>query len=96
MPVKICRWPVCRQVAQRERRTEQMIERLCVDAGALVRMEQGDTFAEVRLRCFECSHSRECRNWLDRGGATCREPWFCPNLKTFLDCRRRQNVTEER
>lgn len=96
MQDNICRWPVCRQVAQRERRTEHMMERLGVDAGALVRMRQGETFADVRRKCFECSYSRECRIWLDNNGVSDGEPQFCPNFKTFLECLRRQNVVEGR
>ena len=88
MSDKNSRWPICRQVEQRERRTERMIERLGVEPAALVRLRQGDVYADVRQACFECRNSDRCRLWLEMVDPQTSEPDFCPNLKTFVDCRR--------
>lgn len=86
------RWPICRQVHERARRTRCMIDRLEIDASALARDHDGDIYAGVHRTCFECCHSNQCRRWLLLNEPTA--PEFCPNLKVFLRYRKRPNLQE--
>ena len=88
MPHTSYLWPIIRQVHDRSRRTEQMIDRLGVDAAALARRHNGESFADVQRICFDCRNSYLCRRWLESDRSENSEPEFCPNLKTFLACQR--------
>jgi len=77
-----------RTVERRATRMQQMMDRLHVDALAMVRLRNGDAYAEARSRCLLCTQSDECLRWLDKGGLS-TWPDFCPNLELFNTCRER-------
>lgn len=66
-----------------------MMERLDVDALALVRMKRGEAYAQARQQCLECRLSDKCLRWLETEHGGDALPVFCPNLRMFLSCRRR-------
>ena len=65
------RWAMSRTVERRATRMHQMMERLHVDVLALVRLRNGDAYAEARSRCLRCEDSSICLLWLDKGGPKC-------------------------
>ncbi len=79
-------WALHRTVERQARRMHDMMNRLDVDAVALVRQRNGDVYAEARARCLLCQEGTKCLRWLDgkSGGA----PDFCPVLHFFKACRR--------
>jgi Family of unknown function (DUF6455) len=67
----------------------EMMDRLNVDAAALVRARQGQDYAEARAHCIACGTSAKCLRWLDNRPASVGEPEFCPNLRLFERHRKR-------
>ena len=63
-----------------------MMQRLKVDVLSLVRLRNGDAYAEARCRCLRCEDSCVCLLWLDEDG-TPPGPDFCPNLEFFNACK---------
>jgi len=80
------RWAMSRTVERRATRMHQMMERLSVDACTLVRLRNGDAYAEARSRCLQCVDGGTCLLWLDKGGPEAL-PDFCPNLEFFGACK---------
>lgn len=74
-----------RRVEQRAIRLRTMIERLNVDALALIRCERGDVYAKARWICLSCHESDACQRWLDKGANG--SPDFCPILEVLNTCR---------
>src|SRR6516164_4661116 len=70
---------------RRATRMHQMMELFHVDVLALLRLRNGDAYAEARSRCLRCDDSRICLLWLDKGGPDAG-PDFCPNLEFFNAC----------
>ena len=62
------RWAKSKTVERRATRMHQMMERLRVDVLILVRLRNGDAYAEARSRCLRCEDSCVCLLWLDKGG----------------------------
>jgi len=79
--------PIQRTLERRAVRMQQMMHRLDVDALALVRLRNGEAYAEARTKCMVCDEGHECLRWLDEGGMETRGPDFCPNLGYFNSCR---------
>jgi len=80
------RWVIGRTEERRATRMHQMMERLHVDVLALIRLRNGDAYAEARSRCLRCDDSSICLLWLDKGGPNAG-PDFCPNLEFFSVCK---------
>jgi hypothetical protein len=80
--------PMARRVERQARRMHDMVRRLDVDAVALVRLRQGDAYAQARSRCLSCGTSDKCLRWLDEPPQTGKKPDFCPNLSLFRACKR--------
>jgi len=78
-----------RRVERQATRTHEMMDRLNVDAAALVRARQGQDYAEARAHCIACGTSDKCLRWLDNRPASVGEPEFCPNLRLFERYRKR-------
>ena len=76
-------WPMYRRVERQARRMHEMLDRLDVDAAALVRLKNGDAYADARSRCLFCGTSDLCLRWLDGESRSDRSPDFCPNLRVF-------------
>jgi hypothetical protein len=66
----------------------EMMQRLHVDTGTLVRLRRGDAYAEARTRCLFCGTSDRCLRWLEQPERG-KRPQFCPNLTLFDACRRK-------
>ncbi len=81
-------WPMFRRVERQARRMHEMMDRLNVDPGRLVRLRSGDAYAEARARCLSCGTTEKCLRWLDNPAASDRRPNFCPNVPLFEACRR--------
>ena len=81
-------WPMFHRVERRARRIHEMMRRLGVDPGKLVRLRRGDAYAEARARCLSCGTSEKCLRWLDDPARGDRRPEFCPNLRLFEACKR--------
>ena len=77
-----------RRVERRARRTQDMMERLDVDPLALVRLRQGEAYAEARRQCLMCGTSDKCLRWLQTEHPPDAVPDFCPNARIFVACRR--------
>ena len=75
-------WAMRRSVERQAIRMHQMMNRLHVDALALVRLRNGAAYAQARSRCLQCEDVGACLHWLDKGGPIAR-PDFCPNLALF-------------
>jgi hypothetical protein len=73
----------CRSVERQATRMLQMMRRLGVDPGALVRLRRGEAYSEARARCFGCVTTGECLRWLDGYALEGENPVFCPNLQLF-------------
>jgi hypothetical protein len=67
---------------------EELMRRLDVDTGKLVRLRGGDAYAEASARCLFCGTGDKCLRWLDQPQAD-TPPDFCPNLTLFRACKRR-------
>jgi hypothetical protein len=61
----------------------QMMRRLGVNPGDLVRERQGDAYTEARARCLACVTIGECLSWLDGYISEDEHPGFCPNVELF-------------
>ena len=81
-------WPMYRQVERQANRLADMIERLDVDTGKLVRRGMGEAYAEARAKCLRCCNTRECLSWLEAWQPGSDAPRFCPNAELFEACRR--------
>jgi hypothetical protein len=79
-------WPTVRRVERQAVRMHQMMDRLNVDPIALVRLRNGDAYAEARARCLFCGTSDLCMRWLDGESPQGGSPDFCPNLSIFRPC----------
>jgi hypothetical protein len=80
------RLAMSRTVERRATRMHQMMQRLQVDILTLVRLRDGEAYAEARSRCVRCEDGCVCLLWLDRGGPN-DGPDFCPNLEFFNACK---------
>jgi len=65
---------------------DRMIDRVGVNPAVVARLDRGMTWYAARTRCIECSHSRECRTWVDGTAAGTAPPDFCPNGRLFESC----------
>jgi hypothetical protein len=81
-------WPMVRRVERQARRMHEMMDRLNVDALALVRLNKGDVYAKARSTCLFCGTSDMCLRWLDGHSRSDGSPNFCPNLRVFQTCMR--------
>ena len=72
-----------RRVERQAMRMHEMMDRLDVDALALIRLSNGDVYAKARSTCLFCGTSDMCLRWLDGQGRSDRSPDFCPNLRIF-------------
>ena len=79
-------WAMRKTEERRAIRMQQMMNRLNVDALVLIRLRNGDAYAEARSRCLGCEDSSLCLVWLDRGQPD-SGPDFCPNLEFFKACK---------
>lgn len=82
-------WPMFQHVERQAVRMHEMMRRLDVDISKLVRLDNGDVYAQARKRCLACGTCGLCLRWLDKQGRQDRLPEFCPNLQTFLKCRQK-------
>ncbi len=73
----------CRSVERQATRMLQMMRRLEVDPGTLIRLRHGEAYTEARTRCFACVTTAECLRWLDGYVLDDENPGFCPNLQLF-------------
>ena len=73
-----------RSVERQAVRMHQMMRRLDVDPGALIRLRRGEAYAEARARCLSCATIGDCLRWLDGYALEDEGPDFCPNLRLFL------------
>ena len=76
-------WPMFQHVERRASRMHEMMDRLGVDAAALARDRDGQTYAEARKTCLNCPSGDACLRWLDQGQVGPGKPMFCPGLTTF-------------
>lgn len=74
------------RVERRARRMHEVMARLEVDPGRLVRLRGGDAYAEARARYLFCGTSDKCLRWLDQRRSQAAGPGFCPNLSLFEAC----------
>ncbi len=72
-----------RSVERQAVRMHQMMRRLDVDPGVLIRLRRGDAYAEARARCLACTTIGDCLRWLDGYALEVEGPDFCPNLQLF-------------
>jgi len=77
---------ITKTVERRAIRMHQMMERLRVDPHALIRLRNGEAYAEARSTCFRCEDSNLCLLWLDKRAPDVR-PDFCPNVEFFNACK---------
>jgi hypothetical protein len=82
------RWVMRKTVERRATRMQQMMDRLSVNALALVCLRNGDAYVEARSRCLLCNQGDECIRWLDTRNGPNSGPDFCPNLEIFSACSR--------
>jgi len=80
--------PMHRRVERQAIRMHEMMDRLDVDPGALVRLRRGDAYARARSLCLFCGTSDKCLRWLDGNDRPDRSPDFCPNLRVFQACQK--------
>jgi hypothetical protein len=66
----------------------EMMARLDVDPGVLVRLKGGMAYSEARARCLFCGTSDKCLRWLDEQNRAMKDPSFCPNLPLFQVCKK--------
>ena len=81
-------WPMYRHVECQANRMIDMIQRLGVDTGKLVRLEQGGAYAEARQKCLNCLSARECLSWLRASPPSGERPLFCANFELLEQCMR--------
>ena len=73
----------CRCVERQAVRMHQMMRRLDVDPGTLIRVGRGEAYGEARKRCLACTATGDCLRWLDGYALEGESPDFCPNLQLF-------------
>ncbi len=78
-----------RAVERRAVRMRQMMDRLNVDLVALLRIKDGDAYAEARSKCLLCTQSSQCLRWLDRDSSEDTPPDFCPLFGLLSSCKLR-------
>ena len=61
-------------------RMHRMMRRLDADPGALIRLRQGEVYAEAWAGCLACITAGHCLQWLDGYALEDEGPDFCPNL----------------
>ncbi len=79
-------WITDRKVERQAIRMHRMMDRLNVNAVALVRLQHGDVYAKARSACLSCQNSDLCLKWLDRQADG--TPDFCPILEVLESCRK--------
>ena len=79
-------WSMHRRVEHQASRMDEMMDRLGVDPIALIRLRQGEAYAEARTQCLFCTASGTCRRWLEEPMQPDAPPDFCPNLPIFQAC----------
>ena len=77
----------------RARRMGQMMDRMRVDAVALIQGRHGGEFLKARARCAGCQNTEVCEHsyesWLaGRPNASPKE--FCPNYELFAEYREKR------
>ncbi len=86
--------PKFRLVERQARRMHELMDRLKVDAGKLVRLEDGAAYARARTRCLDCDKTENCLKWLEALEDTAAQrPDFCANLELFESCSARQELS---
>ena len=85
-------WPMYRRVERQATRMADMMQRLDVDTGKLVRIGNGFAYADARLKCLNCRNATECLLWLDAKPASSETPTFCPSFSLFEACKRQSAV----
>ncbi len=75
-----------RSVERQAQRMHDMMDCLEVDAGKLVRLGDGEVYAEARSRCLDCADTEKCLRWLEAFDGAAERPDFCPNLGLFEAC----------
>lgn len=81
-------WPRFRHVERQARRLNDMIEKLDVDTLSLIRLRQGDAYAEARTKCLHCTNAAECLEWLENWPNGGEPAAFCPIITLLEGCRR--------
>lgn len=81
-------WPTFRGVWRREALFQQMAQMLRVNLSRACQLDQGEAIRAAHLRCFECRHAAECRNWLEASEGLPLPPTFCINREFFTRCNR--------
>ena len=77
------KWARFRRVERQARRMHEMMDRIGVDAGKLVRLNEGRAYAEARTRCLDCCRTQTCLFWLEKPELAADRPEFCPNFELF-------------
>lgn len=80
-------WPLFCHVVNRARRFNEMLKRLDVDPLKLVRLRQGEAYADARNVCLRCRQAHTCADWMEMAPVGAR-PDFCPSLSLFESVRR--------
>lgn len=75
-----------RDLERQASRMHEMIRRLSVDAGLLVRRDGGAAYAAAHARCLECRDVGVCLHWLDGRMPGATPASFCPNVPLFRTC----------
>jgi len=81
------KWPLFCHVVNRAKRLNAMIERLDIDPLKLIRLRQGEAYAEARTTCLECRVANSCVAWHEFAPSGAR-PEFCPNLQLLESIKR--------
>ena len=89
-------WLMHRRVERQAIRMHEMLDRLDVDPVALVRLRNGDAYADARSLCLFCGTSSKCLRWLDGHSRPDKIPDFCPNLRVFEACKKSASHIMER
>ena len=82
-------WEMHRTIERQAIRMQKMMERLNVDAIALIRLKHGDAYTKARSACLFCQEGDLCLRWLDYQGMD-GSPDFCPILEVLKACRKIQ------
>jgi hypothetical protein len=87
MSTETPQWPMLKEVLRSQKLMDDMMERCGVDTLALIRSDEGRSFAEARAECRWCLSARTCGEWLlALGGELASPPDFCPNASLFRVC----------
>lgn len=72
--------PMVDHVAQRERRLDELIQRLGIDLSRFTRADHGATYAKAKWNCVRCRNPNACIEWSKQPAAATRAPPVtCPN-----------------